>query len=346
MDTQLTRRGKAVAALTVVCVLLAAVFGARSLNAVVAPGLVALAASVLVVRRSGTPTVKRTVPPDGHPDETHQATLAVEDCGPGHYELRDILGSGFRAAGGSHHVTETDRTIRYDVEYDHRGTHEFGPVRGTVTDVFGLASQSIRIDSVDEVLVYPRLVDPPTAVRSVLETVVDLERQPGRDEFDSLREYVRGDSPRDVHWKSSAKQPDDELVVKEFLGTTPTDSVRIAVDASGPRSSVDAAARAAASVAITLLDEGVEVGLETPDASVPANVGSDQRTAILATLARLRTGTPDGTDETIRISTDGDGALVHAGGHSVRFESGGAPSSITGGAESAPRTDERTEVAS
>ncbi|GAB3679887.1 hypothetical protein GCM10028857_01840 [Salinarchaeum chitinilyticum] len=322
MDTRLTRRGKGILAIVVVCVLLGAVFGARSLNAVVAPAVVALAAGVLVVRRSSTPTVRRAAPSDGHPGERHEVTLTVENCGPGNYELRDIIGSGLRTDEATHYVTESERTIRYDVEYTHRGAYEFGPIRGTVTDLFGLAERPVRIETVDEVLVYPRLVDPPAAVRSMLETVVDLERRPGRDEFDSLREYVRGDSPRDVHWKSSAKQPDADLVVKEFLGTTPTDSVLIAVGAHGSRSNVDAAARAAASVAITLLEEGVEVGLETPDATVPASVGADQRTAILAALARLGTGSPETHDETVRITADGSDALVHVGGRAVSFGGG------------------------
>lgn len=344
MDTHLTRRGYGLLALTVGCVLLGAIFGARSLNAVVAPAVVALGAGLLVVRRSGAPTVRRTTPPDGHPGETHRVTLDVEDCGPGHYALRDIVGSGIDTSGDEHHVTDGERTIRYDVAYDRRGPQELGPIRGTVTDVLGLAERPIRIETVDELLVYPRLVDPPATVRSMLETVVDLERRPGRDEFDSLREYVRGDSPRDVHWKSSAKQPDSDLVVKEFLGTTPTDTVVIAVGAHGSRSSADAAARAAASVAITLLEEGVEVGLETPDATVPASVGGEQRTAILETLARLGTGRPDTHEETIRITAERGEALVHAGGRTVRFDAG----SRTGtgeGVETARTVGEPPEVA-
>lgn len=361
MDTQLTRRGRIVAVVTLGAVVLGAAFGARSLNAIVAPGVLALAASLFVVRRAAEPSVSRTVPENGHPGETHEVTLEVDDCSTGNYAIRDRVSGGISAFTGPFHVTDARRTVSYEVTYDRRGVGEFGPVRATVTDVLGLAQRTFRIEVADDrVVVYPTLVDPPGAVRSCLETVVDLERRPGRDEFDSLREYVRGDSPRDVHWKSSAKQPDEDLVVKEFLGRTPTDAVQIGVAASGPRASADAAASAAASVAVTLLEEGVEVGVETESHSVEAGIGETHRAAILRALARLSTGSPSAQDATIHVSARDGEVAVEAGGLSVPFRgAGGATasgsssgstsnSSTSGRSRSrsgAATDDDRTEVA-
>ncbi|AGN02452.1 hypothetical protein L593_12565 [Salinarchaeum sp. Harcht-Bsk1] len=323
MDAYLTRRGKFVVLVTVGCILLGSVFGARSLNAIVAPAVVALVASFVSVRRAPAPTIHRTAPPDGHPDETHAVSLQIGGCGSGIYELRDRVGAGLSAPDAAYDVTETSTTVSYDVRYTRRGVHRLGPLSITVTDVLGLAERELQpVDAREQILVYPELVDPPRGVRSALETVVDLEQRPGRDEFDSLREYVRGDSLRDVHWKSSAKQPDEALVVKEFVGRTPTDAVRLAVAPSGDRATVDAAARAAASVAVTLLDEGVEVGIETPRDSIDAGVGSAQRESILAALARLQAGEPTAADSTIRISAADGEAVVHAGSHAVPFTHG------------------------
>lgn len=320
MDAQLTRRGTIVAVVTVGTVLLSATFGTRSLNAVVVPGVVALGVALFVVHRAEPPTVSRTVPPNGPPGESHLVSLDVEDCGAGNYAIRDWVGDGLAAPEETFHVTEASETVSYEVTFERRGVHEFGPVKATVTDVLGLARRQFRIEVEEKrVLVYPRLVDPSSAVRSCLETVVDLERRPGRDEFDSLREYVRGDSLRDVHWKSSAKQPDEDLVVKEFLGRTPTDAVRIGVGATGSRDSSDAAASAAASVAITLLDEGVGVGVETPDGTVEPGVGTAKREAILGLLARFGVGSPPAADATLRITASDGEAVVHAGGRSVPF---------------------------
>jgi len=327
MDTHLTRRGRIVALVTAGCFVLGAVFGARSLNAIVAPAILALLAAFVSVRRAPDPSIERTVPADGHPDETHAVTLSIEGCGSGIYELRDKVGGGLSAPAAAYDVTGDRATVSYDVTYDRRGVHRLGPLAVTVTDVLGLTERDLRVgDTRDRLLVYPELVEPPSAVRSTLETVVDLERRPGRDEFDSLREYVRGDSLRDVHWKTSAKQPDEELVVKEFLGRSPTDAVHLAVAPSGNRDTVDAAARAAASVAVTLLDEGVEVGLETPSESIAPSVGSGQREAILSALARLQAGEPTAAESTIRITAADGEALVHAGGRSVSFRRGSAGS--------------------
>ena len=48
-------------------------------------------------------------------------------------------------------------------------------------------------------------------------------------EFEKLRDYVRGDSPTDIHWKASAKR--GELVTKEFM-IERTQEIYVIVDAS------------------------------------------------------------------------------------------------------------------
>lgn len=320
MALTLTYRGAVLAGVAAGCLVLAAVFGARSLNAVVAPAIVALGAAVVIVWRAPTPSIERTVPPDGHPGETHRVRLDVANCGSGNYRLRDQVGDGLGASGSAHDVTDGAATISFELRYLRRGAHRVGPPSIAVTDALGLVERDVSVTGEsDRVLVYPAIVDPPRAVRSLLESVVDVDLRPGRDEFDALREYVRGDSLRDVHWKSSARRPGDDLVVKEFDDRSPTDAVRIAIAPTGTRDAVDAAARAAASVATLLLKEGVKVGLVTPTERLAPTTGPDHRTAILAALARLTAGQCDAADAGIRITTSGGTAQVQGGGRSVPF---------------------------
>lgn len=323
MDTTLTRRGRWVAGLAGACLLIGAVFGARSLNAVVAPIVVALLAAIVLVHRADPPVVERTVPPDSAPGEIHPVRLDVEGTTTAIYELEDRVPRWLYAPEASHVLTEENADVEYDLHYERRGVHQLGPLSVGVTDVLGLARREIpAVGETDAVLVHPELVEPPAALRSSLATVVDLERRPGRDEFDRLREYVRGDSPRDIHWKSSAKRTNDDLVVKEFLGRSPTDAVRIAVSAEGDRATVDGAARAAASVAEVLLEEGVDVGLETPAASLQPGVGESQRAAILAALARLEAGEAEAPDATINVEGTSGTTTVSVGGETVVFDRG------------------------
>ena len=57
-------------------------------------------------------------------------------------------------------------------------------------------------------------------------------------EFEKLRDYVRGDSPTDIHWKASAKR--GELVTKEFM-IERTQEIYVVVDASRLSGRLDSA---------------------------------------------------------------------------------------------------------
>jgi len=318
--TSLSRRGWTVLSLTVTLWFLGATFGERSLNALVAPGALALLVAVAIVHRTERPTVDRVLPPDGFPGESGTVELTVEGGRAGTLTVADAIPQGLSADDPEHAVAGGSATVRHELHYDRRGAHEVGPVTVTVADLFGLATRTYEYpESVATLLVYPKLAEPPGDVLASLSAAVELQRRPGRDEFDRLREYDRGDAPRDIHWKSSAKRPDDELVVKEFLGQTPSDGVGIAVGGSGARTTIDALAEATASVAVHLLEEGVEVGLETPTASVEQSVGAHQRQTILATLARLDPGAQPNDQRQIRIQPVDGEATVAVGGARVPF---------------------------
>ncbi|MFB6199080.1 MAG: DUF58 domain-containing protein, partial [Halobacteriaceae archaeon] len=176
-------------------------------------------------------------------------------------------------------------TLEYDCTLLNRGVHTIGPIRVRATDVFGCWKREFFFGTTSRITAFPK-------VHSLYESANLLQGYVGlsdeREQFDTIREYQRGDALRDVNWKQSAKRNGD-LVVTEFAGEGASTRVTIAVDPSGPR--VDSTAEAAASVAVHLLDAGLRVGLVTPDSRVKPATGENQRRRILSTLARLDRGT-------------------------------------------------------
>ncbi|WP_193309002.1 DUF58 domain-containing protein [Halorubrum halophilum] len=316
----LTRRGRVVGAVCAIGSLLALAAGGRALDAVVLPGLVALAAGYVQVARGGRPEVHRVQPPDGFVGERHEVRI----------ELRPGVAGG---AGGSvaavvdetsDGVAGPQRPLRasvggdpvsYRLRYLRRGSHELGPVRVTATDVFGLFEREVVVDDADTVTAYPVCHPVPARFRRGLyaDDALGVSRQRGQ--FDRLREYVRGDALRDVHWPTTAKR--DEIVVKEFAAETRRGRVSIAGETTAACEDADALAEAAASLAVALLDDGVPVELTLPAGSVSAEPGPRGRRAVLELAAVTGPGPVAVDDPDVRVIGDGDGATYRTGGRTV-----------------------------
>ena len=296
---RLTNRGRALVLVVLVGVAMAGLFGARSLNAVVAPALVALLASAYVVRNVDVPTVERRPPNSGFAGETRTveydvrasrslpATL-VDRCADGLTPTEDGLPP--TTDGHVAHVTLSSLTVAYEVTLDRRGVHELGPVSIEVTDPLGLVRRSFTIEATTTLAVYPTVYELTTAGLQ-LELLPEGTKRRDRQEFDLLREYEHGDSLRDVHWKSTAKQPADELIVRQF--TADSDAGDVLVAAESDHETADEMASAAASVAFALLATGITVGVTVADGAVPVDAGSDHRRRILDLLARTNGGSVD-----------------------------------------------------
>lgn len=116
-------------------------------------------------------------------------------------------------------------------------------------------------------------------------------RRGGGSEIRTLRDFVAGDDPRDLHWKQSARMR--RWIVREreaerdqtlFL------AVDNALDDVGDRAALAGLERTiarCASQALVLLARGGEVGFEARGVKVPASSGRLQRARILEALARL-----------------------------------------------------------
>ncbi|WP_121822883.1 DUF58 domain-containing protein [Halostella salina] len=301
----LTRRGWAVVGLVAGCLAMATAYGARSLNAVMVPALVALAAAVVQVVRADRPSVRRKVPEGGFVGETRTVTVEVDGEHATAVGLTDRTDAGLGDRTVEREAT-VGGTVSYDVTLDARGEHRIGPASVTVTDVLGLARRTFDDRDTDTLLAYPPVYG---LARGSLPFGAAATAG-GRERFDRLREYERGDARGDIHWKSSAKRPDGDLLVREFAGDDP-DAVRVVAETDGG-DRADEMASAAASVALALLDRGVPVAVDAPDGTVDAGDGPDHRTAVLSLLARTGPGTvsPERREDAEVVVTAGDGGTA------------------------------------
>lgn len=311
--TRPTRRGVAVALVAVGGVLLAAQFGARSLNAVVVPCLVALVAAVVQVRLRSPPPVDRSLPPDGFPGDTGTVSLRFDVSDPYPAVVEDRLSSGLAGDTRTEALVGGDPT-RYEVEYLDRGEQTVGPAVIRVRDVLGLVERRLVTSGRRRVLVYPPVRRLGRGVTADLRSAFVTAEFPGRGEFDGLREYVRGDDLRDIHWKSSAKV--DDLVIQTY--TREADPVAVTMHARATGGDADAMASAAASIATAFLGAGAPVVLVTPGGRVEA--GPDDRVAVLEHLARAPAGSTGDEDVDVLVDARADGTHVRAGSMETTFE--------------------------
>ena len=295
-----TRRAVVVAGLCGLAVWLAVRFGARTLNAVVVPALVALVAGAVQLLLVDRPTVRRSRPAAGFPGETRKVKLTVEGGDATTARVTETVGDGLESAFSSA-KRGLPTTVEYDVRLDSRGERRLGPATVAVTDVLGLWKRSYDYPKRTPVLVYPSVFEV-TGTGGVFGAPEAVDQ---RDEFDELREYVPGDSLRDIHWASSAKR--DELVVMEF--DTANDVTGLTVAAGAVAGYDDEMAAAAASVVTALLESGLAVGLTLPGTEIERDGGERQRERLLAALARAGPGEPDG-DADVRVFADAGGTRV------------------------------------
>lgn len=351
LSPTLTRRGRVVVAVCVAGVGMALAAGGRSLEAVVLPSAVALAAGYVQLARIDEPAVDRTLPAEGFVGEGGEVGLTFSDQGGGELsptyvaDVDDALDDGLEGPTDPVRASVGDAPATYRVRYLRRGERRFGPVRVTATDVFGLFEREAVVEEFDASLAYPACREITARFRRSLyaDDAVGASRR--REEFDRLREYSRGDPLRDVHWAATAKH--DQLVVKAFAAETDRGQVAIAGEAAGGREGADALASAAASLALALLDDGVPVELTLPAGEVSVDPGRRGRRAALELAARTGPGSVGGEEADVRVVADERGARYRAGDGTVAFDevAGATVRGVTdgeatgGGAGSGPAGD-------
>ena len=101
-----------------------------------------------------------------------------------------------------------------------RGIHNFSPIIIYRSDPLGLFRDSYEYEETIPIRVIPARPQIRTdrkqkkKIRDTLVGIHAYRRRGQGDEFFSLRDYTRGDEPRKIYWKASAKQ--GKLISKEF----------------------------------------------------------------------------------------------------------------------------------
>ncbi|GLY86579.1 DUF58 domain-containing protein [Actinoallomurus iriomotensis] len=168
------------------------------------------------------------------------------------------------AAGGM-------RAVNYPLPAPRRGRIPLGPLTVERRDPFGLFRWARRQTGDDVLWVHPRIHPMrPLPVGIVLdyEGRTHENARLGTVTFSALREYVPGDDPRQIHWRSTARL--GTLVVREHIDTTePTTTVVLdtRADAFETDSAFEDAVEVAASVVHTVEDLGRPVELHVIGAS-------------------------------------------------------------------------------
>jgi len=278
---RLTRRGWATLAVLALAVVLGWQFGARSLNAIAAPILVAVLLGTIQVRWAEKPTVEISDSNPGFPGE--KRTLSVSVTGSGMGVVKIPMPDGVASQDTDATVT-FPHTFERTVELAERGIYTIGPPTVHQRGPLGLVERRVDVSATSELVVYPSLYD---EVRDgMLADLFADQLEAERQEFDRLREYVPGDPLKNVHWKSSAKH--DEFLVMEFAPTERTQVVTIAAAADG--GSADETARITATIADVALDFAFDVEIIIPEKQLPPGQGSAHKANLFRLLARVGPG--------------------------------------------------------
>jgi uncharacterized protein (DUF58 family) len=285
-----------------------------------AAGAMNLVLLALVVRdgihlaRLPVPEVERRVTPRVELGETVPVELSVtgtaglrlswtDDPGPGLRREPPEPGSITLAAEPFGRGEGTDG---YRLRGEARGPTHLGAIHLRILGPLGLLWRAVRIERRDPVTVQPGIRALRERRLPGMRTLVApgshrVRFRDGGREFARLREYVRGDDPRRVDWKATARK--GHLVVREYEAERSQNLV-IAVDAGrlmtegiGNRSRLDHALAAALLLADAARGHGDQVGLllfaDTVQRWVPP--GGHTLSAVADHLARVegRPAEPD-----------------------------------------------------
>ena len=201
----------------------------------------------------------------------------------------------------------------FPVEYEfipaRRGVYTLGPVILHATDPLGLRYYRRNTEQISELIVYPRSLSTGNlwpqggAGRPMLRP----QRRRGEgDELYGVREYVPGDDPRRVDWKTTARR--GKMAVVEYQQTESGQGC-IILDlgkhrhaGEGDNASVEYAVTLAATLMEQAMERGTAVSLVAAgqlDHSVPLEAGDGQRLKILESLARAQPDGPAGLAEVV-----------------------------------------------
>ncbi|MFA9445455.1 DUF58 domain-containing protein [Egicoccus sp. AB-alg6-2] len=209
-------------------------------------------------------------------------------------------------------------TARYPIRGLQRGRFDVGPLVVSMRDPFGVVVRARTMGDTAPLVVYPPIWRLPDGVPLGGTTTMGGEGrprpQPSGEDLSNVREYVRGDDLRTVHWASTAHR--GKLMVRQSEAPQdPRVVLLLDVRASrhlgrGPSSSFETAVSAAASITYHVSAKGRQVALvDRPLRAAPLALSWQEW------LERLADAEPEDVDLATLVhqvgqGTAGDGTLI------------------------------------
>jgi uncharacterized protein (DUF58 family) len=208
--------------------------------------------------------------------------------------------------------------VTYRIRGGQRGRFDLGPLEVRLRDPFGLVARRRQLPGTSRVVVYPPVWQLPEGVPLGGTTTTGGEGRarplPSGEDLANVREYVRGDDLRTVHWPTTAHR--GKLMVRQ--AEAPQDPRAVLLldvredrhAGSGPASSFETAVAVAASATYHLASRGRQVAIvDRPVSAAPRSLPWGDW------LDRLAAATPERVDLPALLSqlargTAGDGALI------------------------------------
>jgi uncharacterized protein (DUF58 family) len=218
----LTRRGLLVLLGAVGCYVLGELADYAMFRALAGFALGAVLAAVVVAMARPRAEVTRTV----HPDRVDRGTPALATLMVRNTTTRRHGGfSAADRAGATRHRIQVrplavgaEATYHYELPTDRRGRLDIGPLVLNRSDPLRLVRTNRTIGSTTSVLIYPRRHPVRAAALAFPRHHYDGPTTDpplrGSNDLVAVREYVRGDEVRLLHWRSTAKT--GVLMVREY----------------------------------------------------------------------------------------------------------------------------------
>lgn len=180
----------------------------------------------------------------------------------------------------------------------HRGIHELDHYQLSTSFPFGFIKRAIVHQEKDSICVFPALAEVDQRLILMCRAADDIgqasrPKPGGMEEFYGLREYRRGDNPRQIYWRRSART--GVLVARDMTHATPP-RLMLLVDTFSSDTSADSTRliertiAMAASMASAALNQEIAVGMsawsEKPMSMQPLR-GKQHREEMLTALACL-----------------------------------------------------------
>jgi len=190
---------------------------------------------------------------------------------------------------------EGEAALTYALTLDRRGLHTFPPVAARSTAPFGFFARATPLTAPTRVLVYPDVR--PLERLPLLDRRLNAQTphpRPGTGyEIMGVRPYRSGDSPRHIHWRSSART--GQLMTKEFSDETQP-GLTLALDVFAHPCAVTESkhtpfewgVKCAASIADYARRKGYPLHLALDAEAIPFPRGAVDWLALLQVLARVQ----------------------------------------------------------